>query len=307
MHNDKNLFFGFTTAQWRLFVVVLVIGLSFVVFHILQGRNLNNTAALYIGLPLLFALGISLSPKAKTTTGATMKGLTIALFLSGPILMEGFICILFASPILYTIAGLVAWMADRIKSKKNNQTKVQLSAVVTILLFASLEGTPYELFSFGNRYQVSYTEVVDRGIDAVKDNLSYPTLTATDRPLFLRLFPFPVNVSGEGLQVGAEHRVDFIYKKWIVTNEHVGSTIFRVAEVNENSIRFEIPHDSSYLSHYMTWTNSAVSLEPLSASSTRIKWTLEFTRDLDPAWYFGPLQTYAAWLTAKVLVKNAAA
>lgn len=306
MRNDENTSFGFTTSQWRLFTVVLVVGLSFVAFHILQGRNLNDTAALYVGLPLVLALAFSLSPKAKTTTGATMKGLTIALLLSGPLLQEGFICILLAAPILYSVAGLVAWMVDRMRKKQDNQTRIQFSVIVTLLLFASLEGTPYEIVSFNNNYQVSYTEVVDKSVQSIRENLSKPEFSATNRPLFLRLFPFPVNISGHGLHVGAERKVDFVYKKWIVTNEHKGSTLFRVAESTDNSVRFEVPHDNSYLSHYMTWTSSAVALKPLDSSSTRIEWTLEFTRDLDPAWYFGPLQTYAAWLTAKVLVRNAA-
>lgn len=306
MSDDKHGFLGFSVSQWRLFTVVLVIGLSFVLFHIMHGRNLADTAVLYIGLPLFFALAISLSPKAKTTIGATMKGLTIALFLSAPILMEGFICILFASPILYTIAALVGWMADRVRNSDTYRNKVQFSAVVTLLFFASLEGTPYEIYSFSNNYRVSYTEIVDKNAESIKKNISNPAFSSTARPLFLRLFPFPVNVSGQGLYVGAEHKVDFVYKKWIVTNEHKGSTLFRVAEITDNSVSFDIPHDSSYLSNYMTWKSSTVSLLSLSENKTQIEWTLEFTRDLDPAWYFGPLQTYAAWLTAKVLVKNAA-
>ncbi len=306
MSDDKNGFLGFSISQWRLFTVVLVIGFSFVLFHVLQGRKLADTAALYIGLPLFFALAISLSPKAKTTIGATMKGLTIALLLSAPILLEGFICILFAAPILYTIAALVGWMADRVKKSYTNRNKVQFSAVVTLLFLASLEGTPYEIYSFSNNYQVSYTEIVDKNAESIKNNISNPAFSSAERPLFLRLFPFPVNVSGQGLHIGAEHKVDFVYKKWIVTNEHKGSTTFRVAEVSDNSVSFDIPHDSSYLSHYMTWKSSTVTLLSLSENKTQIEWTLEFTRDLDPAWYFGPLQTYAAWSAAKVLVKNAA-
>lgn len=306
MDKAKKSDSGFTAGQWRLFTVVLVIGLSFSGFQFLQYRQFAATAALYMGIPLIFALAISLTPKAKTTVGATFKGMTIALLLSALVFMEGFLCIALASPILYSIALIVAAMADKLRKTYTNRNKVQFSAVITLLFLASLEGTPYEIYSFSNEYQVSYTEIVDKNPESIRENISNPAFSSASRPLFLRLFPFPVNVSGQGLQTGAEHKVDFIYKKWIVTNEHKGSTVFRIVETTDNLVRFDIPHDNSYLSHYMTWNSSAVSLEPLGDNKTRIKWTLDFTRDLDPAWYFGPLQTYAAWLTAKVLVKNAA-
>jgi hypothetical protein len=122
----------------------------------------------------------------------------------------------------------------------------------------------------------------------------------------LQVFPFPVDFPGYGLAVGDEHRVDYIYKKWIVTNVHRGTTVFRVVESGPNSVRFEIPHDTSYLSHYLTWKSSEVTFKPLSSGSTQVTWTLRFTRDLDPGWYFGPLQTYAVWLTARMLVNDVA-
>lgn len=123
---------GYTASQWRLFTMVLVIGLSGIFFHLLKIQKIENSAALYIGLPFLFALGLSLTPKTKSTIGATMKGLSIALFLSAPVFMEGFICILMASPILYSVAALSAWCVDRVKKGKDINSKVQLSILTVI-------------------------------------------------------------------------------------------------------------------------------------------------------------------------------
>lgn len=296
---------GFTTGQWRLFTLVLVVSLALAGFYFLKEQRLHDSAALYVGLPLFFALAISLTAKAKTTVGATMKGLSIALFLSAPVFKEGFICILFASPILFIVAALVASLADLIKKKIDARSKVRLSAVVTVLMVASLEGTPYELYTFSDRYSVSYTTTVNKSVADIRANIENPGFSHSTRPLLLRVFPFPAKLSGHGLHVGAEHKVDFVYKKWIVTNVHEGSTVFRVVESSDRLIRFDIPHDTSYLSNYLTWNSSAILIEPIADGETRVTWTLDFTRDLDPAWYFGPLQTYAAWLTAKVLVGNA--
>lgn len=63
----------FTVSQWRLFTLVLAVGLSGLFFHILKRQNLDNSAALYVGLPFLLALGISLTPKTQSTMTATMS------------------------------------------------------------------------------------------------------------------------------------------------------------------------------------------------------------------------------------------
>ncbi|MFT7562077.1 MAG: hypothetical protein ACI93R_004011 [Flavobacteriales bacterium] len=296
---------GFTVSQWRLFIIVLVIGLSAILFHALQRNGIANSAALYVGLPFLFALGLSLTPKTKSTMGATLKGLTIALLLSAPLFMEGFICILMASPILYSVAALYAWVVGRAKRAKDLNSKVQLSALTLLLAFASLEGTNENL-TFDRSNQVEYSSTIDADIAFVRKQLAEPSIPSQSRPAFLKVFPLPVDMSGQGIDVGDERHLDFVYKKWFFSNVHKGSTIFRVAESRNDYIRFDIPHDDSYISHYLTWTASEVFLEPTVEGKTNITWRLGYERKLDPIWYFGPMQNYAAWLTAKVLVENTA-
>ena len=302
---EKN-FGGFSTAQWRLFGVVLVVGLSGIFFHLLARQELNNSAALYVGLPFLFALGLSLTPKTSSSMGATMKGLTIALLLSAPVFMEGFICILFAAPIFYSVAALFAWAADRAKKRQDAKSKIQLSVFTVLLAFGSLEGTQ-EALTVARFNQVSYERIVDMSPAAIRDNLTQVAMFSGERPLLLKIFPMPKNIAGMGLAIGDERRVDFVYKKWIFANVHQGSTVFRVVKSEPNYIAFDIPQDDSYLSHYLHWRASEVFLEPTASGKTKITWQLSYDRKLDPAWYFGPLQHYAAELTAKVLVDHATA
>ncbi|MEM7256961.1 MAG: hypothetical protein AAF404_06190 [Pseudomonadota bacterium] len=306
MSNADKGWLGFSVSQWRLFTLVLVVGLALIAFQLFRQQGISDTAALYVGLPFMLALGMSLSSKTKSTVGATMKGLTIALLLSVPVFMEGFICVLFASPILYSVAAIAAWLIDEVKKAADQRSKLRLSVTATLLFAASLEGTSYEIFSFDDHYRVAYSNTVSADIETVRAGLAAPSFADSHRPLFLSVFPYPVSVSGGGLQVGDTHRLEFSYKKWFVANEHRGNTIFRVTHATDNTIRFDIPHDSSYLSHYLTWQLSEVSLEPVDDSTTKITWALSFKRNLDLAWYFGPLQRYAAWLAAKVLVSNVA-
>ena len=41
-------------------------------------------------------------------------------------------------------------------------------------------------------------------------------------------------------------------------------------------------------------------------STTRVTWTLRYRRGLDPAWYFGPMEQYAARLAAGYLIDTVA-
>lgn len=41
-----------TASQWRLFFIILGVGLASIIFHLLRGAKLDDSAALYVGLPL---------------------------------------------------------------------------------------------------------------------------------------------------------------------------------------------------------------------------------------------------------------
>lgn len=51
--------------HWQLFYIVLVLGTGGIFYIVLKRNDLNNSAALYLGLPLIIALGCALIPKEK--------------------------------------------------------------------------------------------------------------------------------------------------------------------------------------------------------------------------------------------------
>lgn len=292
-------------SRWRLFVAVLTIGAAGIFYHMLVRNSLNHSAALYIGLPFLLALGLSLTPKSQTTMGATMKGLTIALLLSAPVFMEGFLCIVLASPILYSVAALVAYLINRSKSNASKGKRIQASAFTFFFALFALEGTHPGL-TFERSAHTQYSKVIQSDIKNIRHQLSQPIAPFSARPVFLKLFPAPDSVSGQGLAPGDTRDVQFTYHKWFITNTHTGTTRFTVEESSNTYLRFAIPHDDSYISHYLDWKSSEIWLEPLGTDRTRVTWKLSYDRKLDPAWYFGPMQKYAVWLAAKVLVDHVA-
>ena len=86
----------------------------------------------------ILAMALALGPKAGTNTGMIMKGMTIALLLSGPLLNEGFICILMAAPLFYLVGAIIGWSMDRGRRRPDQQPRIPL--ILIPLLVASTEG-----------------------------------------------------------------------------------------------------------------------------------------------------------------------
>jgi len=68
----------------------------------------------------------------------------------------------------------------------------------------------------------------------------------------------------------------------------------KVVASEEGRVVFEPTRDATAFTHWIGWGRSVVTWEAIDADSTRVTWTLRFTRRLTPSWYFGPLQRYAA-------------
>ncbi len=290
----------------RIIFFILLLGFIYLMVYFLIKKDIDSSAALYIGVPMILAIGLSRLPHAKTPMGTTMKALTMLLILSVPLLREGFVCIIMAAPILYSAAALFTLLFQKIRKADNHSNKMQLSAITVLLTLTSVEGID-ESLSFNRYNEVEYTTTVNLDITTIRENLSKATIPTDKRPFFLRVFPLPIDMQGSGLDVGDERVLNYEYKKWIVTNMHKGSTVFKITSATQNHIRFEIPHDDSYISNYLTWHASDVFLEPVDNGATNVTWRLSYERKLDPFWYFAPLQHYATYLTAKVLTDNVVA
>ena len=241
-----------------LFYGVLVLGLAGGAFTFLYRHYLIDSAALYIGLPLLLAVGMSLLPETKSAMGATMKGITIALLLSAIVLQEGTICILFAAPIFYGVGALIAAFIDHGR-RKTNDSKLFSMAVVAILAVLSTEGT-MPLTSFNRDNDVSVSKVVSASHQEIRAKIAAGTSLGTGKPLFLSLFPYPVSVEPLGLNLGEESKIHFIYVKHIWWTKVEGNLVLKVIESSPDKIVFNTESDDSYLSHYLKWQRSEVSL-----------------------------------------------
>ena len=290
---------GITRQQWTLVIIILALAIAGTLYRLFVMHRLEQTAALFIGLPAVMAILLTLAPAAKSATGLIMKTTTIALLMSGPILGEGFICIVMAAPLFYLVGAIVGLVVDRRRRKEKSVT-LQVVVMIPILL-ASLEGTTPSL-TLPTREEVTVRKIVNGSPADVERALAQRPVYDEPLPPFLRMkFPLPASTSGEGLSVGSHRIIHFAGGEG-----KPGDLTMRVTERDASSVTFTAESDTSHIAHWLTWRTSHVAWRAAGPGRTEVTWTIVYDRELDPAWYFGPWERYAVGLAAEVLIDNLA-
>jgi hypothetical protein len=301
--STESLAYRRPSMAWPILTVVLA--LVAIYYQYLHFKKLDDTAALYIGVPFILALGLSLTSRSKSALGATIKGITIAMLLSAIVFREGYICILFASPLFYAVGALVAAPIDRARKQHKLRNKVQASVVATLIALLSLEGTT-TVTSMPRENEVFVSKIVAANIGDIRDQLSATPRFDRERSVFLDIFPYPQTICGQGLNVGDERKLNFVAYKQIWWGKVSGDLVLKVSESTPQQITFSVVKDDSYLSHYLKWQSSIVSLTPIDQTHTNVTWKLTYKRILDPSWYFGVMQRFAVKRVAEELIDNVA-
>lgn len=292
--------------QKRNALLTLALGIVFAFYGALRFSRLHDTAALYIGLPLLLAVVVSVAETEKPTQTA-LKVLTIALALSPLIIGEGFICVLMASPILYAVTFFVTLLVEQIikalKGKGGDKPLKSATGLLFIFLL-SLEGTN-PLMTVERYNEITVEKVVPRTVAQAMQSLSGP-MGYEKRPsgFFTWLFLPPDRITGKGLAPGDRRVMTLTYNKWIVTNKWTGDTVFEVAEAGKDFVTFRLVEDKSYMDLYLQWHEATTRIEPVDNRHSKVKVTISYARKLDPSWYFGPMERSAVRDVAETIIDN---
>lgn len=290
-----------TSFQWKLAFLILALAVGKLIYDALSSHGLTQTAALFIGLPAAVAIIVTLTPKAKSLTGMILKGMTIALLLSGILLQEGFICILMAAPLFYLVGVIIGWV---IESKRSNSKIYGLILLPFLLL--SLEGVHGSL-SFNRLETVKVERIVAASAVEVEQALSQVPDFDRQLPLYLRLgFPRPVSGSGSGLAAGDRLVIHFSGPPGFFGQGPSGDLVLEVLDRAPGHVRFRAVSDSSAVAHWLGWQETDVRWTELDPEHTRVTWTLRYERRLDPAWYFSPWERYAVKLASAYLIETLA-
>jgi len=283
-----------TRAQWSVVALVVAFTAGSFLYKWLMHEHLGHSAAMFLGIPAVLAILLALTPNAKSVTGGILKGITLALLVVAPLLGEGYVCILFASPLFYIVGILVGVTVDSLRRGRN----ATLSCVVLFLLPMCLEGVVPQL-TFDRAQSVEARSVVAAPADQIERALTYNPDVSTPLPMALRIgFPRPIGAWGEGLAVGDRRTIHFSGAE----GDPPGDLVMRVTEHRPGYVRFETVSDQSKLTQWVRWTSSEVTWTAIDDGHTAVIWRINFMRQLDPAWYFTPWERAAVKQAAAYLI-----
>jgi hypothetical protein len=275
----------------------------------LVSHQLHQTAALFIGIPTVLAVVVVLWVRPRSPAGVACKAVTVALLVSLGFLGEGIVCVLMSAPLFYMVAVMVGDFVDVARRRMQRSIGRTLSCVSLLALMPmSFEGVT-EVTSLDRIEWVVASKVVRAPSHAVQR-------AVFERPRFDRVLPrflragFPRPIASEIERTSTE-------TTWVIRmrggemrldggEPRTGGLVLRLEESRPGFVRWRAVADDSHLTHYLSWREARVEWEPVSADATRVTWTLSYSRDLDPAWYFGPWERYATRLAADYLIDSVA-
>lgn len=284
--------------------IVLALGIASLAFRAIAYGGLQQTAALFVGVPTILTLVVLFAVSPRSATGIACKAVTLALLASLMFLGEGFLCVLIAAPLFYLVAVIaaLAW-SNGVRTLGLNQRTLRCCAVLTAMPFA-MEGV-LPATSFDRDETVSASRVVDASPAEV-------TAAISAAPRFDRALPVVLRAGfprAEAAQV--ESRDGHEYLRVRIRGGEIrldgaepptGELVLRVDERTSNRVRWTVVSDSSHTTHYLRWRESSVEWHGAGEGRTAVTWRLRYSRDLDPAWYFGPMQRHVATAAAGFLI-----
>nr|WP_296768342.1 hypothetical protein [Rhodococcus sp. (in: high G+C Gram-positive bacteria)] len=303
-----------TSSQYVLGVVVLAIAVAFFVKQVLEDTEKAQTAAFYVGIPAIVALIVVLTKPGGSAEGLVFRTITVVLSLAMIAAGEGFICVILAAPIFYLVGAVVAYAAGKASRPDKRNDGLKIIIVPSLVLVASLEGV-LPATTFSSATTVTATRTVEASADEVEAAWEAP-LDFGGTPLEGILgwgFPQPLADSGGTFAVGerrtvtfsgAHHRPLFVSEHhW---GEHTTELAFEVVARSENSVRLKVVNDTTPISSWLAWSVADIEWIPVDAGHTDVRVELSYTRELAPAWYFGPIEKFVTERAAGYLIDSLA-
>lgn len=237
-----------------------------------------DTALFFVGVPTLLALVVGLVP-SRDSAGQLFQAVTVALLLVSAFLHEGALCVLIVSPLVYGIAFGVHGL---VRAAERRRTRWSLAGVLIVL---ALEGA-VPGFRISPVHDVRTDRVVAETCTDFAEALERgPAIDAhADRGWLLRLaqYPTPTAADGTGLAVG---------DTWHLAMPTGGiDTVVRSAEVTDagGHLAFDVTADEARTTRWVTLKAGTLTWEQ-RAEGCVAEMEVVFERDLDPAFWFGPV------------------
>jgi hypothetical protein len=281
-------------VQWFVAAVALALAAGACLYRWVHHERLGQSSVMFLGIPAVLAIIVALTPRARTITGGIVKVITLALLIVAPLVGEGYLCILMAAPLFYVVGIAIGLVCDWRREKRI----ATLSCITLVMLPMCLEGVIPQL-TWNRTQTVDVVRVVNASAAEVENSLAQSPRVNTTLPAFLRIgFPRPLEAHGEGLSLGARRTIHFAGAE----GDPPGDLVMEVTERRPGYVRFDTVSDDSKLTQWLLWDRSEVEWSPIDSSHTRVTWRVRFDRQLDPDWYFMPLERAAVHEAARFLV-----
>ncbi len=289
--------------------LLAIAGIASIAIQLLIRTNYDHSALLYLAVPYVVAVLITLLRPYDKSQYWWQQYLSHALsalvvFLGSSVLLfEGFLCVLFFMPIYFvgvTLAFLAHWVGI---SWDNRRGKTYANAIPLLIATLAVEGTTEH--TTVDRSNVATAEVLTNlSSEELLSNLAQPFALPPSNDWMLGIFPMPYDIQAGTLNVGDVHRAKLRYKRWFVTNVHNGEIAIRIDSVESDRVTASFIKDTSYFSNYLTLTGSDIRFAATEQGTTKVTLSIAYERELDPAWYFQPIQQYAVAAMAEHLVQQ---
>jgi len=280
----------------QIFYILFIVTIGCLFYKYLESQALKHSAALFIGIPVFMSICLASISSIKHITLTVTAGLSAGLVASFLYLKEGSFCVPMTAP-LFLMSGLIISYSF-VKLRQSNFTKLTYLLPVFILALLSLEGTN-TFMSIPRAQTVSASINVNLSATEIKQALS-KNKQFTDIPLLLRYgFPQPKKVTGNGINIGDRRSIYFSGGEGLP-----GTAVFEITQLTPNSIEYSLIDDSSHINHWLHWKKSTISWQEIAPGLSRVSWSIDYERKLDPSWYFGPIEKYAVNLSAQTLLNN---
>lgn len=293
-------------AQATTAAVIVAVTLASVLYRLTLTHGLQQTAALFVGVPALLALVVTFSGPPKSATGVACKAVTLGMLVSMILLWEGMLCVVMSAPIFYAVAVAVGKVVDYSKDDDSGNPRTVVSCIAVLGLFGpmSLEGVT-TVTTIGRQASVTRSATVHAAAADVERALFQTPRFERQLPMYLRAgFPRPIQTRIEEDGRGLVWIVAFRGGEMKLSGQEPapGDLVLRLEERRPGYMRWRAQTDSSHMTHFLRWREAVVTWEPVGTRMTHVSWTLNYSRDLDPAWYFGPWEQYATGLAAEYLI-----
>lgn len=298
-----------TAARVALATLIGAVAAGIIAYRLIVAHNLQQTAALFIGIPALLAIVVIFGVSPRSATGVACKAVTIGLLVSLLFLWEGMMCVLMSAPLFYAVAIGVTRLVQLIRGTGDRDTITLRSyALLLILVPMTLEGVT-DSTTIARDESVVASQVVAAPADAVATALLAAPRFDRPRPLLLRSgFPSPTSTRIERDSHGTRWIIQMRGGEMLLSGmePRSGDLTLALEESRPGLMRWRAVSDTSHMTHFLTWREIVVEWDPVDQATTRVTWTLHYRRGLDPAWYFGPMERYAARLAAGYLIDSVA-